>query len=202
MHVFEVLQFELSICLGCLSPDFCTSTSLVCASVAILRRRARSWLICSSKARAAVLWAKLPSTKAPANCCSELSTLVSRARQGLLRDFCGATFLVTHRGAAPLPMQRSASAPSASSSWLLRRSTRPHTNWSAHTSCGQNPGRCYTSSSCLSQERRSSQTVQPYFGFWRMVKSGAQRHEDRMLTCGDDYRNASKTLQGKPTSIR
>ena len=36
------------------------------------------------------------------------------AFQGLLCVFCGATFLVTHRGAAPLPMWRSASVPTKS----------------------------------------------------------------------------------------
>ena len=41
-------------------------------------------------------------------------------------------------------------------------------------------GPCYKPSSCLSQERRSSQTVQLYYGVWSVVKSGAHRDEDRM----------------------
>ena len=69
-------------------------------------------------------------------------------------------------------------------------------------SCGQNSGPCCRSSSCLSQELRASQTLQPYSGVWSVVKSGAQRREDRTLTCGDESRNAAETLARKPTSIR
>ena len=92
-----------------ISPDrrsryFLSSVSVGCASA----KRSRSTACLSSASPAlsvpaasvgaVVWWAGLPTTTAPAICCSELSTIL----YGLLRDFGGATFLVTHRGALPV----------------------------------------------------------------------------------------------------
>ena len=68
--------------------------------------------------------------------------------------------------------------------------------------CGQNARPCSRPLSCLSQERRSSEIVQPCSGFWSVVKCGAQRRQVRLLTCGDESGNAFETFVRKPTSIR